>query len=140
MNKQNSVGSSFVDIPAPLNCLFLCKDSHWDVNLHIQPLIYFIGTKSLLLMSQNTSLEVLVSHSWDCAVTRGCSSRSSKRPPAKIRCTAKVADGADAGLGYGVVKVIKVTNCRKKCRQLIPSFPSSILSVLCQKLMEMSVI
>lgn len=28
MNKQNSVGSGFVDVPAPLHYLFLCKDSH----------------------------------------------------------------------------------------------------------------
>lgn len=65
MNKQNNVGSAFVDVPAPLNCLFLCKDSHWDVNQHIQPLIYFIGMTLLLLMSKNISLEVIVSHSWD---------------------------------------------------------------------------
>lgn len=50
MNKQNSGGSGFADVPAPLDYLFLCKDSHWDANQHIQPLIYFIGTTSLLLI------------------------------------------------------------------------------------------
>lgn len=112
MNKQNSIGSGFVDVPAPLNCLFLCKDSHWDVNQHIQPLIHFIGTTSLLLMSKDTSLEVIVSHSWDYTLTSGSFFHEFKRPQ-KIRCTAKVADDADAGLEYSVVKVIKLTNCRE---------------------------
>lgn len=95
MNKQHSIGSGFVNVPAPLDCLFLSKDSHWDVNQHIQPLICFIGTTSLLLMSKRTSPEVVMSHSWDCTVTSGYFSMSSKDLLQKIRCTAKVADDAD---------------------------------------------
>lgn len=89
MNKQHNIGS-VINVPAPLDCLFLPKDSHWDVNQHIQPLICFIGTTSPLLMSKSTSPEVVMSHSWDYTVTSGYFSVSSKDILQKIRDTAKL--------------------------------------------------
>lgn len=40
----------------------------------------------------------------------------------KTRDIAKDADGADTGLYYGVVKVIKLTNCRENADRLSPRF------------------
>lgn len=114
------VGSGFVNVPTLLDCLFLSKDLHWDDSQHIQPLICFIGSASLLSMSKNTSLEVIMSHSWDSTATGGYFSMGSNDLLQKIRSIANDADVADTGLDYGVVKAIKLMNCGEDADRLSP--------------------
>lgn len=73
-------------------------------------------------MSKNTSLEMIMSHSWESTVTRRCFSMGSNDLLQEIRYIAKDADDADTGLDYSVVKVIKLTNCRENADRLFPHF------------------
>lgn len=77
-------------------------------------------------MSKSTSLEVVVSDSWDYTVTSGYFSISSKDVQ-KIRCTAEVADDADTGLEYGMVKVIKLIKCWENADTLFLCFPPAYI-------------
>lgn len=69
-------------------------------------------------MSKNTSLEVIMSHIWNSTVAGGYFSIGSNDLLQEIRYIAKDADGADTGLDYGVVKVMKLTNCRENADRL----------------------
>lgn len=73
-------------------------------------------------MSKNTSLEIIMSHSWESTVIRRYFSMCSNGLLQEIRYIAKDADDADTGLHYGVDKVIKLTNCRENADRLSPHF------------------
>lgn len=61
-----------------------------------------------------------MSHSLDSTASGGYFSMGSNDLLQKIKSIAKDADVADTGLDYGVVKAIKLMNCREDADRLSP--------------------